>query len=319
METDRPAPRLVMFDAFKEFGSLSYKELAGIILSDRLVCDGRSPRSRVEDKTWVSRYIVHAPLGAVPETYFADFGTSARMLAVRLKSRNGAHRTNDEIVDFFCGSVSSDMKHALGADSSDGVIYLNVLRRIVGMAASNKPDAVDLILLHFLVTGSTGDARRAADYTLEFAQNALNVSFRTRMPTAVDTMEQPEKGEAYLCLFRIKDGKLKGSPYYLNPGEEGTEIGSLATKRYAINDVEETVSGRHLLIRREEDGAWYAMGLESRNGTVLVSGADRSETVIEPPRSARGDFVSKPVEIKPGDELILARDTVFMVMEGVSD
>src|SRR5699024_1357249 len=121
------------------------------------------------------------------------------------------------------------------------------------------------------------------------------------------------------CLFRIKDGRIKGAPYYLNPGEEGTEIGSLSTARYSINDVEDTVSSRHARIWRALDGHWFIEGLESKNGTILVSGADRREVVVEPPRSERAGFASRPVEIRPSDELVLGRDTVFMVMEGVAD
>ena len=319
MGMDQPTPTFIMFETLKDFGSLSYKDLAGIILTDRPVYDGRSPRSRIDDKTWVSRYLVHAPLGAVPEQFFTDFGTSARTLANQLKSGRGMQRTNGEIIDHFGFSVAETMKRSLDAYGLDGAIYLNVLRRIVGMRDEGEAAIVDLLLLHFLVTGCTGDARRAADYTLEFAQNTLGVSFRTRMPAAIDVEEDLEEREIYLCLFRIQDGRLKGAPYYLNPGEDGTEIGSLATKQYSINDVEDTVSGHHLAIWRDGRGTWYAEGLGSKNGTVLVSGADRSEIVIEPPRRSGDGFVSKPVEIRPSDELVLARDTVFMVMEGVAE
>lgn len=318
MGMDQPTPTSVMFEAFKEFGSLSYKDLAGIVLTDGPVYEGRSPRSRIHDKTWVSRYLVHAPLGTLPEVLFADYGASARAIANQLKAGR-THRTNNEIIDYFAGSAAAAMKQSLDAFSLDGAIYQNVLRRIVGMREEMEASVVDLLILHFLITGCTGDARRAADCTLEFAQNNFGIGFKTRIPSMRDAGGEPAEEETYLCLFRIQNGRLRGAPHYLNPHEGGTEIGSLSTKQHSINDVEETVSGRHLAIWRDDAGRWYAEGLGSKNGTVLISGADRSEIVIEPPYCERVGFVSRPVEIRPSDELVLARDTIFMVMEGVAE
>lgn len=322
MATERPTPCVVMFEALKDFGGLSYKDLAGIILSDRPVYEGKSPRSRIDDKTWVSRYLVHAPVGSLPESCFADFGTSARAVAARLKSSGGAGKGNAEIAAFLCGKAGEGMRRALDECGRDGAIYLNVQRRISSMSDASPADVVDLLLLHFLAAGCLNDARKAADSTLGYAQSVLGVGFKTMLPTVVD--RQDDRGdqgneEVYLCLFRIKDGRIKGAPYYLNPGEEGTEIGSLSTARYSINDVEDTVSSRHARIWRERDGRWFIEGLGSKNGTVVVSGADRREVLVEPPRSERAGFVSCPVEISPSDELVLGRDTVFMVMEGVAD
>lgn len=319
MAIERPTPCVVMFETLKDFGGLSYKDLAGIILSDQPVSDGKSPRSRIDDKTWVSRYVVHAPVGSLFERFFADFGTSARAVAARLKSAGGAGKSNAEIASFLCGEAGGQMRRALDECGRDGAIYLNVQRRVSDMSDASAADVVDLLLLHFISAGCLNDARKAADYTLEYAQKVLGVGFKTMLPTVVDREGDRGDEQVYLCLFRIKDGRIKGAPYYLNPGEEGTEIGSLSTARYSINDVEDTVSSRHARIWRALDGHWFIEGLESKNGTILVSGADRREVVVEPPRSERAGFASRPVEIRPSDELVLGRDTVFMVMEGVAD
>ncbi len=48
--------------------------------------------------------------------------------------------------------------------------------------------------------------------------------------------------------------------------------------------------------------------LGSSNGTVLVSGVDHQQVVVELPEDERTEeSESKPVEIHPGDELYLAR------------
>ena len=52
---------------------------------------------------------------------------------------------------------------------------------------------------------------------------------------------------------------------------------------------------------------------------MLVSGASGESVVVEPPPAERDGFVSKPVAVRPGDELILAESTKFLVIEGVPE
>ena len=78
-----------------------------------------------------------------------------------------------------------------------------------------------------------------------------------------------------------------------------------------------TVSARHLRIRRDEAGRWLAEGLGSRNGTMLVGGQDGRHVTVELPQSARdAEAVPAPIEIHPGDQLILGEETAFLVLEG---
>lgn len=53
-----------MFDIFKRAAHLSHIELCGLVLSSRPLADGRSPQSRAADRSWVSRFIVRAPVAA---------------------------------------------------------------------------------------------------------------------------------------------------------------------------------------------------------------------------------------------------------------
>ena len=104
------------------------------------------------------------------------------------------------------------------------------------------------------------------------------------MATFAEVDGPDEEDDVQLCLFRMVGNKLKGKPYRLDP--EGTEIGALSTSRSSINDVDPTVSGHHLRIWRGPGGHWYAEGLNSKNGTVLISGEDDSMRVVEPPRDS---------------------------------
>ena len=69
MPANAATPCSVLFTSLKKHGGISYKELAGLILSGKPLSDGKSPVSRINDRTWISRFIVHAP---------ADIGSCLR-------------------------------------------------------------------------------------------------------------------------------------------------------------------------------------------------------------------------------------------------
>lgn len=58
-----------MFDIFKRAAHLSHIELCGLVLSSRPLADGRSPQSRAADRSWVSRFIVRAPVGTLQQRF----------------------------------------------------------------------------------------------------------------------------------------------------------------------------------------------------------------------------------------------------------
>ena len=62
-----------MFDIFKRAAHLSHIELCGLVLSSRPLADGRSPQSRAADRSWVSRFIVRAPVGTLQHRYCAYY------------------------------------------------------------------------------------------------------------------------------------------------------------------------------------------------------------------------------------------------------
>ena len=83
-------PIEALFALFKgEFG-VSHRELATLILSSHPLADGMSPVQRAENTTWLTRYVVHAPMDSLQDRLFADFNLSARrvhhLLGLRRKA-----------------------------------------------------------------------------------------------------------------------------------------------------------------------------------------------------------------------------------------
>ena len=110
-----------------------------------------------------------------------------------------------------------------------------------------------------------------------------------------------------LGLLRVQNGYVVSAPRWIQPSEEGVEIGALATGEGDITDVGAAVSARHAHIWCDDSGAWFVEDLSSTNGTVVVNGATSVCIQVEPGRSAR---------LSPGDELKLGESTTYAILLG---
>lgn len=323
MTKDVLTPCAALFDMMKRYGGISYKDLASLILSGKPLSDGVSPVSRINDRAWLSRFVVHAPVGSVQEQYFADFPSASLRVVARLKANKRKSLSSREILDLVTGEKGQEMIDALAACHQDISLYRNVLLRLVRESGFTENERAEMAMVVLVTAGCTANVRKAAEQFLDFSRAVHGAGMATPLVTPEEIVVRSsvsvsvEHKPVTLVLFRVVDGYISGAPYYLNPGPEGTEIGSLALSEGAITDVGPDVSGTHLLMKRE-GGQWYAQGLGSKFGTVLISGLDHEERVIEPPRSERSDGNSEEmVPVNPGDELLLASSTRFMVMEGI--
>lgn len=102
-----------MFDIFKRAAHLSHIELCGLVLSSRPLADGRSPQSRAADRSWVSRFIVRAPVGTLQQRYFAEYGTSAARIMSQLALRQRNPMDSTAVINMVCGSAGEPMVRAL--------------------------------------------------------------------------------------------------------------------------------------------------------------------------------------------------------------
>ena len=119
-----------MFDIFKRAAHLSHIELCGLVLSSRPLADGRSPQSRAADRSWVSRFIVRAPVGTLQERYFADYGTSAARIMSQLALRRRNPMDAAAVTNMVCGPAGEPMVRALGECHQDTNLYRNALERL---------------------------------------------------------------------------------------------------------------------------------------------------------------------------------------------
>ena len=110
-----------------------------------------------------------------------------------------------------------------------------------------------------------------------------------------------------LGLLRVQNGYVVSAPRWIQPSEEGVEIGALATGEGDITDVGDDVSACHAHIWCDDSGTWFVEDLSSTNGTVVVNGATSVCIQVEPGRSAR---------LSPGDELKLGESTTYAILLG---
>ena len=313
------SPSSVMYADFKDFG-LKNRDAALILLDcDRSFGD-TTMRDRIESRTRLSRAIVHVAPGGVSKGLFNDFAESSQTIMSRISSMMKERRETEvtrKIAVHYAGPAAQDMQTALREYGIDESMYRNAVNRISNMGLVGEADRALLYLMLFVVTGCTGDPRMAVDEVESFSSNRVGATYRTTEASFDDYREDDIGEDDYvLGLMRIVGGKLKGTNglYRIEPTESGTEIGALASGANSITDVDEDVSRHHARIYKQ-GRSYYIVGLKSTNGITVISGEDKVERVVEPPKRERPrDYVAQPFEIFPTDTICLGVSTRFMVM-----
>lgn len=311
------SPSAVMYADLKEFG-LSNRDVASALLdTDRMFC-GMPLRDRIDSRTQLSRTIVHVAPGEMSPALFVDFGDSSQVLASRVMARLKREQRDKALDTFaqrYAGPSADAMVEALAEYGDDGSVYRNTLAHISHMKLANETDRALLYFMLFIAAGCTGDSRVAAQAVEKFASERVGSAFRTTLAEVGEASEEDDESFEALGLMRIVRGKLKGASsfYVLATDAAGTEIGTLASGKNVITDVDADVSRRHARIYQNESH-WYIEGLKSTNGTTVISGDDKVERVVEPPRSERPrGWKPSPFEIFPTDTICLGSSTRFMV------
>ena len=317
------SPSAVMYAELKELG-LKKQESAALLLDTKRSFGGGLLGDRVESPSQLTRNIVQTAPGELGRALFQDFGRSAQTALGRMtaKMRRGgmsASEANRVIAGRFSGKSAEAMQCALDEYGIDSSVYRNALAHIGGLELENETDRAALYVMLFLITGCLGNPAEAAQEVERFAANRVGSAFRTTEASwdGAETDECRDSGadDMLLGLMRIVDGKLKGgSLHRLSTSPDGTEIGALAAGADTITDVDADVSRHHARIYRE-GGRWFIVGLKSTNGTSIISGSDKLERTVEPPKKDRPrDYVPEPVEIRPSDTICLGVSTRYLVM-----
>ena len=146
-----------MFDIFKRAAHLSHIELCGLVLSSRPLADGRSPQSRAADRSWVSRFIVRAPVGTLQERYFADYGTSAARIMSQLALRRRNPMDAAAVTNMVCGPAGEPMVRALEECHQDTNLYRNALERLSQAAELMPAERAEATLVLFVAVGCSAE------------------------------------------------------------------------------------------------------------------------------------------------------------------
>lgn len=306
-----PTPCGVMFSVLKRPGGIAHQRLAELVLSDRPLPSGKSPLDLARDRTWLSHSVVHAPVGALPERYFRDYGTAAQRVLGQLRSGRSRAMSAEEVVSMLAGEPGRAMNRALELCHQDARLYRNALVRLAHGEGYAPGERAEAALVLFVAVGCSADVRASVTYALDYARASFGRR-ATTPPAEALVAQGAVSGEAAvpaLGLLRVKDGYVAGDPHWLPRSEKGVEVGSLALGELDVTDVGPGVSGRHLRVWHDERDGWLVQDLGSKNGTVLVSGVDHARLPLE---------AGVRAELRPGDELVLAGETTFVAIEGLA-
>ena len=285
-----------LFETMKRYGGISHKDLARLVLSGRPLADGKSPLSRCDDRTWVSRFIVHAPVGSLQDRYFCDWGVAALRVSARLRSRDGKGLSAEEALSLVTDQGGALMEQALRECHQDLALYRNVLERLARGAGYSVEERAELAMVLFVAAGCSANVKRACAYVLDYVKTVHGGRLETVPSAVMDQGEQPgtasaDPREQAQALGLFAWWEVFGFRGLVHSGcsslsLDGVEIGALALGPDDINDVEPDVSGHHLRIWCNEAGRWCVQGLGSSNGNSRwIAGEDGSETVVEPARA----------------------------------
>lgn len=316
---EHETPSSVMFAVAKEFGKVSNKQLARLVLNtDRRFGDDKTLLSRIEEKTFLSREIVHSRPGAIPRSWLSDLGSAAQSLRSKMAAKLGAG-ADEKIVDELCGPSAERMAQALASYGEDDRLYGNMVSWLMAAELEDLSARASALVMLFVASGCLGDVHEAVRLTQRFVSHKLGHQLLTEVALEGDAAAtEGKKGAGFrLALCRQVDGHLRMPSYPVSMDPEGTEIGLLPTSHDAITDVDSRVSRSHLRVFTDGN-AWFVQGLGSTNGTTLVRAETGEEVVVEPPARAReAGAEPEPVPVYPGDFLVLAGTTRFLVM-GIS-
>ena len=315
---ERELPSSYMYQDLHVQTGMSNQDLATVILSSRPIFQGRSPRDRVTERSFLSREIVHMQPERVNPALLADFSESARHLVSTMVShKGGGAEATSAVVEHYSGEAGQHMADVLSRCGQDGQLYLNCARRLMAVKVSKEISRATLLLLLFIASGCLGDPRQAVGVTNQYLQQRLALDMGTLesgMQGEVPARPREQEDVPHLGLARLIDGVISLPIHELSADGEETVIGLLVTDGRGIASVGEDVSRRHLAIWMQ-DGRWYCRGLGSKNGSYLISGDDKRRVVIEEPRERRGAVEGGPVEVKAGDILCLGATTQFLALQ----
>ena len=300
-------PSSVMYTDLRQFGCIPHRDTASILLDGNVTIGGKPLGTRIGDRTFLSREIVHAKPGSLHPELYTDFTQSAKAITARLiAARGGGQAGCSEVIAHYRGGAATCLCHALSDCGIDPMPYSNAVRKIMSLHLEVESDRALLLVMLFLIIGSLADPRRAVEHIDAFAARELSASLDTLVGDGeAHAPAQERTEEPRLGLVRLVAGAFRPPIHELTCAPTGTIIGCLPSGTDGIADVDADVSRQHVRIWRD-GGHWLVRDLQSTNGTRVISGADKTVHAVDG---------AQPYELRNSDILCLGATTRFLVMK----
>lgn len=102
-------PSSYMYSDLRSFGGITNKDAASELLTDRTVCGNGAPRDRINERTFLSRQIVHATPSQVHPEFFCDFHQSAQTITSKIVSNLANPCAYHEVIEHYGGVAAKEM------------------------------------------------------------------------------------------------------------------------------------------------------------------------------------------------------------------
>ena len=311
-------PSAVMFDDIHDLTKMTNKEMAIVLLTDKPVDAGRSPRQRaIEQRSTLTRMFKQAEPGERFASFFNDLSTASLTLFSRMldliMQRGGVDEkaARKELETHYAGEAATAMCNALEAYEIDPGPYRNALEQIRNRELFDESDRAPLYLMLFVATGCLGDPRQASDivegYVNESGISAMEFNATTPFADSATAQLRKKPGNTRLGIVQLAPAEPDMRVELLSTDPEGTVLGRDPGVAHCLYVGDGTVSRRHLRIWRDSAGHWFAQDLGSKHGTKLVR-ADTGETL---------NVGSEGVEVFARDILALGSGVTRLQLLGV--
>ena len=244
-------PSCALYAGLKSLGRINNGNAAQILMAGNARYGGRLISERLTVPSFISREIVHAKPGDLPELLFAPFEQSARqILNLIMQNRGSDPQSLSKIVKRYMESCVPNMQDALTNCGVDGMLFRNGVERIETADDSNIKDRLYIHLVFFIVTGCLGDPARAIEYTESFVSDQMLSTLGTVETTVTSFFSAAARptGDIRLGLLRVVGNSARPPLRPLSMDPTGSIIGSLTGDENAITDVDSDVSRQHLRV-----------------------------------------------------------------------
>ena len=176
---DRETPRSVMFDDLRKFGGITNRDTAWMLLRSTPMAGGKAPRDRVDERTFLSREVVHAPVERPRPELFADITQTAQNFTARLISNlGGSEMARAMVAEHYSGEAADAMRESLSVYGLDDRIYRNACDRIAAPGTTAADCALPLVTL-FVACGCLCDPQAAVQVTETLIADKMGGHFST--------------------------------------------------------------------------------------------------------------------------------------------